>query len=183
MKQAILLIAFSANSLFGYSQNTSDLQVSLSGIGPIKLGMTVAEVEKIVGQKINISLTKDTKDYIMDTISLGFKGADLKIIFYNEYTDQQKYQVAVYGIISSSPLCKTKSGISIGDDKLKIITTYDNYFMEIAPELDQVGAGELKPSKTNSTIILHGQNENGVIEFRLINNKVASFSVTIFQGC
>ena len=183
MKRVILLFAIAITSLVSSSQNSNELQVSLAGLGGIKLGMTIPEVEKILGQKINTTLTKDTKDYIMDTISVGFKGADMKIIFYNEYTDQQKYQVAVYGITSSSALCKTKSGISIGDDKLKIITTYDTYFMEIAPEHEGAGNGEFKPSKTNSTITLHGQNENGVIEFRLINNKVASFSVTIFQGC
>lgn len=180
MKHILLFFALFLNSLFTFSQN-NELSVGLAGIGPFKLGMTITEVEKITGQKV--SLTKKTEEYILDTISVNYKGAELKITFYSEYIEQDKYKIAVYAIASSSPLCKTRSGISIGDEKLKIITTYDTYFMEIAPDVEDAGNGEYKNSKTKSTIILHGQNENGVIEFRLLNNKVISFTVMLYEGC
>jgi hypothetical protein len=183
MKQAILLLAITIASTFVFSQTTNDLQVSLSGIGGIKLGMSIADVEKITGQKINSKLGKGAQDYAMDTVSVALKGATLEVIFYNQYIDQQKSEVSVYGITSSSSLCKTKSGIIIGDDKIKIVTTYDTYAMEIYPYIEDVGNGQYKPSKTKSTITIHGQEENGVIIFNLTNNKVVSFTVSIFEGC
>ena len=183
MKQAILLLVIAFKSLFAFSQNSNELQVSLSGIGGIRLGMSIADVEKITGQKINTKLGKGAGDYAMDTISITFKGASIEIVFNNQYIDQQKYEVMVYAMTCSSSLCKTKSGISIGDDKIKVVTTYDTYAMEIYPYIEDVGNGEYKPSKTKSTITLHGQEENGVIIFNLTNNKVVSFTVSVFEGC
>ena len=181
MKQVILLTAFVFSSCVGFSQN--DLQVSLSGIGGVKLNMSITEVEKVVGQKINSRLLKGAEDYAMDTVSLNLKGVPLEIIFYNQYIEEKKFEVSVYAITSSSPLCKTKSGIAIGDDKMKIVTTYDTFYMEIAPYFEDVGNEQYKPSKTRSTITIHGQDENGIIIFNLTNNKVSSFIVSIFEGC
>ena len=183
MKQAILLFAVAFTSVLSFSQNNNDLQVSLSGIGGIRLGMSIADVEKITGQKINSKLSKSAEDYAMDTITINFKGAPIEIVFYNQYIDQQKSEVSVYSIACSSPLCKTKSGIAIGDDKIKVITIYDTYYMEIYPYSEDVGNGQYKPSKTRSTITIHGEEENGVIIFNLINKKVISFTVSVFEGC
>jgi len=183
MKQTLLLLAIVFKSIFGFSQNSNDLQVSISGIGGIRLSMSIADVEKIINQKINSKLAKGAADYAMDTVSVTFKGAAIEIIFYNQYTDQQRSEVSVYAITCSSPSCKTKSGISIGDDKLKIVSTYDTYYMEIAPYIEDLGNEQYKPSKTRSTITIHGQDENGVIIFNLNNNKVSSFTVSVFEGC
>jgi len=183
MKQAILLLAIAFNSIFSFSQNSSDLTVSLSGIGGIKLNMSIADVEKLTGQKINSKLGKGAQDYAMDTVSVSFKGAAIAIVFYNQYTDQQKSEVSVYSITCSSPSCKTKSGIAIGDDKINFVSTYDTYYLEIAPYIEDMGNEQYKPSKTKSTITIHGQDENGVIIFNLSNNKVTSFTVSVFEGC
>jgi hypothetical protein len=183
MKQAILLLAIALKSTFVISQTTNDLQVSLSGIGGIRLNMSIADVEKVTGQKINSKLGKGAEDYAMDTVSVTFKGAAIQIIFYNQYTDQQKSEVSVYSITCSSASCKTKSGITIGDDKIKIVSTYDTYYMEIAPYIEDLGNEQYKPSKIKSTITIHGQDENGVIIFNLNNNKVTSFTVSVFEGC
>ena len=77
MKQAILLLAIACKSFFAFSQNSNDLQVSLSGIGGIRLGMSIADVEKTTGQKINSNLGKGAGDYAMDTINITFKNASL----------------------------------------------------------------------------------------------------------
>ena len=183
MKRTFILIIIVFNSINSFSQISNEFLVGLAGIGSIKLGMTVAELERTTGQKIKTSLSKENKEYMMDTIRLNFKGAEFQITLYNEYLDQDKYQVAIYSITCSSPLCKTRSGIVIGDDKMKIVSIYDTYYMEIAPFTEEVGNGQYKPSKTKSTVTIHGQEENGIIIFNLNSNKVNSFTVSIFEGC
>ena len=73
---------------------------------------------------------------------------------------------------------KTRSGIGIGDDKYKIISTYEGYTIWIMPEYEN---NYTTKSKTKSSIWLHGDSRN-VIIFYLNNNKVTGMSVTYFEG-
>ena len=86
----------------------------------------------------------------------------------------------VYEVRSSSPQLKTKSGIGIGDDKLKIVSTYSDYLIHIMPEYEN---NYTVKSKTRSTVWLYGDESGKVIIFYLTNNKVTGFAVMYNEGC
>jgi hypothetical protein len=82
----------------------------------------------------------------------------------------------IYSIRSHSPQLKTRSGIAIGDDKMKIITTYTQYRLDIIPDYDKV----LHPKRTD--IYLYDFNSGNQLIFSLYDNLVTGFEVTYSEG-
>jgi len=153
--------------------------VTMNSIGDIKLGMKKAQVEKLVNQTFNLPhLSSKKSEAYQDTVHINYKGIEADVMFQKEYSENNKYDIAVWEIKSNSPDLKTKSGIGIGDDKLKIITTYEGYVIWIMPEYENNYSVK---SKTKSSVWLHGDDGN-VIIFYMDKNKVASMSVTYFEG-
>jgi hypothetical protein len=153
--------------------------VTMAGIGDIKLGMKKAEFEKLMNQTYKWpNLTSKKTDYYQDTIAINYKGLEADVIFQKEYNENNREDMAVWEIRSNSAQLKTRSGISIGDDKYKIISTYEGYTIWIMPEYEN---NYTTKSKTKSSIWLHGDSGN-VIIFYLNNNKVTGMSVTYFEG-
>lgn len=161
------------------AQNNS-LTVTLAGIGEIKVGMTKTEVEKLTGQSIKlVQLLKKTDDYTRDTISLTHKGISYQLIFDKDYMNEKPKGFILYEVRSSTAQLKTKSGIGVGDDKLKIVSTYGDYMLQIQPEYEN---DYTTKSKTKSTVWLYGDSET-VLIFYLENNRITGFSVMYSEGC
>ncbi|HQZ51679.1 MAG TPA: hypothetical protein PLF17_14200, partial [Chitinophagaceae bacterium] len=100
------------------------------------------------------------------------KGIDVEISLWK----RQDY-IAVDGISASSPLCKTKSGIGIGSNKLQIIAAYDGYHIDAKPLFEYEGDNKPKRIKTKSTVTVKEAEEGYAIIFNLVNNKVVSFDI------
>src|SRR3954465_15291168 len=108
----LLLLSFPAMA----SAQSNPFMVTMNGIGEIKLGMKKAEVEKLLNQTIKTpNLSKKDGDYYEDTIHVLYKGMEADVIFQKQYIDEKKTEVVVWGVSSSSPQLKTRSGIGIGD--------------------------------------------------------------------
>jgi hypothetical protein len=97
-----------------------------------------------------------------------------------KYSDETNFEMAVLGVRSNSPLCKTQSGIGIGTDKLKIVTTYENYSISLWPEYDD-DAYTIK-SKTRSVAQVMNDDYDSMILFHLVNKKVVGFEVSYAYG-
>ena len=119
-------------------------------------------------------------NYARDSANCIYNGLSLSIVFEKQEASN-KSELVVWEVKSSHPQLKTRSGIGIGDDKLKIISTYDNYTIYIMPDYDD--ANFTIKSKTKSTIWLHGDESGKVIIFYMTNNKVTGMSVTYNEGC
>ncbi len=174
---ACLLLA--ANCLFAQaSTTTNDYQLSTGGIGPFKVGMTKSAVEKLLNTKLSLPKSLIPDGYEMDSIKATYKEIELLIIFYKSYYgNDTAMRTGVYSVSSSSPLVKTKSGIGIGDDKIKIVKTYEQYRLEITPEwLDS------KPNPKRGTVTLFDNDNPKVIVFHLDNNIITQVEVTQYEG-
>jgi hypothetical protein len=178
MKRIVFLLFF-LSSIIIQAQTTS-YTVSMSGIAEIKLGMTKAALEKLLNQTLQVPKPNKTFSYERDTIACNYNGLNLSIVFEQQEINN-KNEIIVWEVKSSHPQLKTRSGIGIGDDKLKIISTYDNYTIYIMPDYDD--ADFTIKSKTKSTIWLHGDESGKVIIFYLTNNKVTGMCVTYDEGC
>lgn len=161
------------------AQNSSAL-VTMAGISDLKVGMKKADLEKLLSQTLSTPhLSKDNDDWYQDTVRVTYKGIDADVIFQREYGENKKFDIVVWEIKSSSNTLKTKSGISIGDDKLKIISTYPGYMIHILPGYEKDFTIK---SKTRSSIWLFGE-DGKVLVFHLTNDKVTGFSVLYSEGC
>ena len=167
--------------IFFYSpvnaQNSSP--VTLNGIGDIKLGMTRADLEKLTGKPVQLIHLLKKENWERDTVQFLYKDIPYQVILDKDYINELSSGFIVYEVRSSARQLKTLSGISIGDDKFKIISTYNNYMIRIMPEYED----DFKTkSKTRSTVWLQGENGK-LIVFYLTNNKVTGFAVMYDEGC
>ncbi len=171
----LLLIIYTLHS---HAQSNT-FTVSMNGIGDIKIGMKKAELEKLLGQPVKIVHLTKKDDYNWDTVKCTYKGLNAEVILANEYVDENKNNIVVQEINSSHPQLKTPSGIGIGDDKFKILSTYDGYMIYIIPEYEN---NYTVKSKTKSSVWVHSDDAGKVIVFHLVNNKVTSMTVGYQMG-
>jgi hypothetical protein len=179
MKRKALLFLFFFYSMMLTAQTTS-YTVSMSGIAEIKIGMTKAALEKLLNQTIKLPPPSKENNYTRDSATCSYNGLNLSIVFEKQEINN-KSEIVVWEVKSTHPQLKTRSGIGIGDDKLKIISTYEGYTIYIMPDYDD--ANFTIKSKTKSTIWLHGDESGKVIIFYLTNNKVTGMCVTYDEGC
>ncbi|MEO7923508.1 MAG: hypothetical protein ABIR30_07510 [Chitinophagaceae bacterium] len=102
------------------SPQITDCIVSQEGIDSLKLDMPKAALEKLLGIKITLKhITVD--DHFFDTVQAKYKNMDVRLLL----QEGDSLEVAkLSSIMTSSPLCKTSSGIRVGDEKIKIIDSY-----------------------------------------------------------
>ncbi len=169
----LLLLAFSTKLM---AQN--DYLVSWKGIGSLKIGLKKDEVEKLIGKKITLKNLLD-KDGYSDTIKAKYKAIDVQIYLEKQYKDDEKYDIVVSGVRTTSSLCKTASGVGIGSDKMNIIGLYENYSLFVFPEYDDKTN---TTSKTRSVINISGDDSGNSIILYLTNKKVMAIEITYSEG-
>lgn len=182
MRAIIILTSFIFALSATAQTNPADYQVTLNGIGPFKINMKKPDVEKLLGYKIATPHNSNKDSYNNDTVKIVYKEMDISLVFYQNYIAENKTELAVWSVESSSSLLKTKSGIATGDDKIKTINTYDGYNMNISYEWNQGSNGEYKRSKNKSQIMLMGENSISVIYFKMTDNKITGFEVSVYEG-
>jgi len=164
------------------NKNT-DYLVSLDGIGAVKTGMSQAELEKVLQQKIHLTNPTDTvtKSW-MDSVTIRYKEAALKLSFVRTYAyaTMDSFHMRVDDITTSSPLCKTAEGVGIGSTKLQVINAFDNYKIYMRPEYVMVNDTTWGLSKSVYLIQVREDREGPQITFYLKDNKVYSIEVGTF---
>ena len=175
MKYLPILLLFTGLRAFAQSAPA----VSLAGIGDIKVGMKKADLEKLTGQPVKLVKLLKKEDWERDTVNITYKDIPYQVILDKDYINENSQGFIVYEVRSNAPGLKTKSGVGIGDDKLKIVSTYQDYMIQIMPEYEN---DYTTKSKTKSTVWLFGD-DGKVIIFYLTNNKVTGFSVMYNEGC
>lgn len=171
-----LVIAITTNA----SAQTTDYVVSMAGIGPFKIGMKKIELEKVLAKKITLHYLSDKDSGYADTIKTKYKNMDVILYLGKQYVDENKEDIILTGVRSGSALCKTKSGIAIGDDKIKVINVYENNTLYIWPEYED--DTYTRRSKTKSLISISADDSENSIVIHLVNKKVVSFEVLYYEG-
>lgn len=159
-------------TVHSYAQQT--YSVTMNGIGPFKLNMKKTELEKVLGKEIKLkNVLKENWNY--DTLSYDYNNIPFTFVFDRQSIDDKNYDVVVREIKSNSTLLKTPSGITIGDDKIKIINTYEAFTIWIVPDYENDYTSR---SKTKATIWIQSDDAGNTIQFHMNMNKVESISVT-----
>lgn len=172
----IILFLFSLQSV--WAQIT--IPVSSTGIGDIKINMTLQQVEKASGQAITLKPASG-ESYEMDTALVSYKGIPVTLIFYTvggEETNQP--QKKVYSVGASHPTLQTRSGFTLGSDKFDIVKKLDGMYINLQPDWRM----DSKPDKAKYSVLMLTDGENGTILIMYFeNNKLTGFQVTVDEGC
>lgn len=170
----ILFLLFIAISTQIAAQN-NDYLITPNGIGPFKLGIKKAQVEKLLGKKITLKNLL-AEDGWQDTIKARYKNTDIELYLQRSYETMDKPDIVLGGIRVYSSLYKTQAGIAVGDDKMKVINTYEFYSVSIWPEFED--EEYTRRSKTKAVVSVYFDKEGNSIAFNLTNKKVTSMEVT-----
>lgn len=172
----IILLLSSVQSV--WAQNT--IPVSSTGIGEIKINMTLTQVEKATGQVIPLKQNM-SESYEMDTILVNFKEFPVTILFYTVGGDEtNKPLKKVYSITASHPSLQTRSGFTLGSDKFDIVKKLDGMNLNLQPDWRM----ETQPDKAKYSVLMLTDGANGTMLIMYFeNNKLTGFQVTIDEGC
>jgi hypothetical protein len=189
-----LLLFFFAAFLFIACNNNKDKKagskktgkaeytITKDGIGDLKIGMSDAEVSKLLNQQFSFENNEDAPNYWQDTIKAKYKELPVSLIFSRHYVDDDSTYWDLIVISTSSPLCKTETGLGIGDEKSEIFPLYDDSPITMMPDYEQVNDSTWNPSKTKFTIYVKDANYDKELVFRLTNKKITALEAGIVMG-
>jgi hypothetical protein len=178
MKGFLILIGI-LFQLSSFGQQAPPPVVSLSGIGAIRLGMKKEALDKLFSAPVKLKNLLPA-EWNPDTVQVQLGGIDYQVVLNKSVDERDKNAIVVYAVHSRSPLLKTRSGVGMGDDKLKIVSTYEDYMLHLAPEYDGETGAKIKGK---SSVMLYGDETPTMIVFEIEEGKVSGFWVAYAEGC
>lgn len=161
--------------LTGAAWSQNNYTVSMGGIAGIKPGMTRPELEKALGVKLKLKRLLKPDNYEWDTVQVKFNDMNLELVLMPNYYDETKKEILLRQVKCRDARIKTKSGVTIGDDKVKIVQTYPNMRILIVPGYED---------KTRGDVFLYDDESGRQIIFHLRNGIIESISVAVQdEGC
>jgi len=160
----------------------SEYTITKDGINDLKIGMSQQEVEKLLNTHFDMNAEKDSVGYWSDTIKTKYRDLDVSLYFDRQYVSEDSGYMEVNGIETSSPLCKTASGVGIGDEKSDIIAAYEDNPVNMSPDWVNVNDTTWAMSKTKYSVYVRDDKWDKEIIFHLTNKKVTSLEARIIMG-
>ena len=182
----ILLLAISGSFfLFSCSEKTANTSTDASvdsafllttqGLGELKMGMDVKELEKVLGEKITL-MNQNPQEVWIDSAEIKYKGEPATVFFDRRYLTDTTFDLVLGGIKTSGSGFKTGTGIGIGSGKDEIWNAYrEGYIFNMYPDYEDSTFTNF--SKTRSFIyVTTGEGDNAIL-FSLENDKVKMFEL------
>lgn len=158
------------------AQQKTHLLIDMNGIGQLKIGMNQEEIEKLLNKKFMLRNAMDTAVSHHDTAFTKYQNTSVQLFFQRQYTSEHSYYMTLFALKTKSPLYKTEEGITVGADKLKIISAYEAYELFTGPEFEDEAQTIRSKIKHLVTVVNDGGDRRLV--FYLRNKKVEAIEVT-----
>ncbi|MEQ1553339.1 MAG: hypothetical protein ABL929_04120 [Ferruginibacter sp.] len=174
----VLLIALFMN-VFAHGQEANVNFISTMRIGIFKIKSTVAEIEKLTGQKIKF---KPNPNGYLDTAKIKYNNADYILCFSKRYTENNTTPEVkeLYAVSSTNTTLKTKSSIGIYNTKNEILNKYDKYDLRINNDWNFKEKGNVKDKV--QYIILYDYDAGTTLTFETTNRVVNLVEVMLYEG-
>ncbi len=156
--------------------------LSKEGIGDLKIGMLQKDIEKLLGQSLSMKHRNDTGEVWMDTAIAKYGDIEVELYFQKTYSEKPADEMELFALSTGSPLCKTASGVGVGDDRSAILAAYEDNPINMGPESVMVNDSTWTLSKTNYYINVSDDTWDKQIIFQLINKKVATIQASLAMG-
>ncbi|MEO5946363.1 MAG: hypothetical protein ABIP79_06065 [Chitinophagaceae bacterium] len=160
----------------------ADYIISKDGINELKIGMKHTEVEKLVNQQFNFNAIKDSAGYWQDTVKAKYKEIEVSLYFERQYMDDDNSIMQLFGVETSSPLCKTESGIGMGDEKSSVLPAYEENPITMGPEYEAVNDTTWAMSKIKYSISVKDDKWDKELIFHFVNKKIVSLAAALIMG-
>ena len=152
----------------------SAFMLTPDGLGELRMGMSVAEVEKVLGGKITL-MNKDPEVWI-DSAEVKYKEEPTTLFFDRRYKTDESFDLVLGGLKTTSSKIKTRTGVGVGSDKEEVWEAYREGY-DINLYRDYEDTTYTTRSKTRSFIyVTTGEGDNSIL-FSLVNNKVTKLEL------
>ena len=161
---------------------SSEYLISKEGINELKIGMTKTDLEKILKTSLTMKHANDTGEVWMDTSTATYGKIEVMLYFQKQYSEKPTDEMELMGISTNSPLCKTATGLGVGDDKSAILVAYDDNPITMGPENIMINDTTWAFSKTNYYIHVSDDKWDKQLSFLLINKKITAIEAGLQMG-
>jgi len=161
---------------------SSEYLISKDGIGELRIGMTKTDLEKILKTPLAMKHANDTGEVWVDTAAATYGKIEVMLYFQKQYLEKPTDEMELMGISTNSPLCKTTTGLGVGDDKSAILIAYDNSPITMGPENIMLNDTTWALSKTNYYIHVSDDKWDKTISLLLVNKKITSIEAMLQMG-
>lgn len=166
----------------GKAPSNSKHLISKDGIGELKIGMTKKDIEKLLQESLVMQHANDTGEVWSDTAVVKYNEIEVTLYFQKIYSENPTDEMELYGLGTSSPLCRTADGLGVGDDKYAVLAAYEDNPISMGPENIQLNDTTWGFSKTNYNIYVSDDKWDKQISFVLVNKKVAKIEAILHMG-
>jgi hypothetical protein len=164
-----IVLAFAAALVAGAavaSHGQSPSALTVEGLGPVKIGMTLAEVERALGTKLSMYYLDDTDPNACGTGNRADgKNADV----YYLLEDGKLARIEIVTLDTGTPTVpaiRTAKGIGLGSTEAQVKAAYPGVKVEPHPYLEDAGHYMVVKSADGKTGIIFETDTKTVIEFR-----------------
>lgn len=161
---------------------STEYLITKEGIGELKIGTFQADIEKLLKQSLVMKHAKDTGEVWSDTATVTYNKMEVTLYFQKSYLEAHPEEMELFGLSTNSTLCKTATGLGVGDDRSAILAAYEDNPINMGPESVMVNDSTWALSKTNYYINVSDDKWDKQIIFQLINKKVATIQASLAMG-
>ncbi len=166
----------------GKAPTNSKYLISKDGIGELKVGMTKKDIEKLLQESLVMQHANDTGEIWSDTAIVKYGEIEVTLSFQKIYSEKPTDEMELYGLSTSSPLCRTADGLGVGDDKYAVLSAYEDNPISMGPENIQLNDTTWGFSKTNYNIYVSDDKWDKQITFLLVDKKVVKLEAMVHMG-
>lgn len=152
-------------------------QISTTRMNEMRLNNTLQQVEKALGQKLEITKTGD--DWLF-YVKVTDKGADFTLGFLESINESNSNELVLYEIKTNSSEIKTLSKLGVGSSIDDLWKAYKNYNISVWQMWDEI---EDSNSKTDRVFNIQDHDAGTSLYFYLRNNKVYEIVIGVYEGC
>ena len=150
--------------------------VTENSLGPLRMGMTVEEVERALGKDIEL-LNTNPEEVWVDSAKITYEGEPVTFYFDRQYQEDDSYTLVLGSIRMNSPKFRTSAGIGVGSGKEEIWDRYkDGYAFTMYADYEDTSY--TVRSKTRYFINVSEGEGEFLLMFYLDSNKVKSVEIT-----
>jgi hypothetical protein len=161
---------------------SSEYLITKEGIGELKIGMFQADIEKLLKQSLVMKHAKDTGEVWSDTATVTYNKMEVTLYFQKSYLEAHPEEMELFGLSTNSTLCKTATGLGVGDDRNAILAAYEDSPITMGPENIMVNDTTWAFSKTNYSIHVSDDKWDKQLSFLLVNKKITSIEAMLQMG-
>lgn len=165
----ILIFVFVSSQIFA--------QISTTRMDDFRLNMTLPELEKTLGKKVELTKDENQYNYIYKT---NHKGNDFEFLFYELTDENGRSYMNLFQISTTSSKIKTLSKVGVGNTLDELWNVYKNYTISIWNQWDEKTETY---HKDNRVFQLYDNDNGNVLYFDIKNNKVVKISLGMNEGC